>query len=189
MSTHLNTSETPIAEADLAKKIGVSKDILKEFRRQKLLKGEHFYAQQNKPITYTEAGLYMVENHFLGDMKDLLAGEPLTEEDGIVINDHVPGDGLTFIDGQRVGAPPVPGPQIVRPIVERLAVNPHILLCTVGPHRNVRVWVKSSANYIPKMEVPIDVDLMSFDHAALIDYGGQNQGRDPQRKGWWGVKL
>jgi hypothetical protein len=51
------------------------------------------------------------------------------------------------------------------------------------------VWVKSSANYIPKMVVPIDVDLVTFDPQAMIDYGGQKQGRDPQRKGWWGVKI
>lgn len=80
-------------------------------------------------------------------------------------------------------------PAFVRPIVERLAVNPHILLCTVGPHRNVRVWVKSSANYIPRMEVPIDIDLEVFKPDALVDYGGRYQGRDPQRKGWWGVKI
>lgn len=86
---------------------------------------------------------------------------------------------------RRIGLVP-----ILRPIVERLAINPHILLCTVGSHRNVRVWVKSSANYIPRMEVPIDVTLdESFDPAAMIDYGGKHQGRDPQRKGWWGVKI
>jgi hypothetical protein len=72
--------------------------------------------------------------------------------------------------------------QTVRPIVRSLPPNFRLVICDVGPHRNVRVMVRpNNQNYIPRMVIPLDVDLTDFDPKKLLVYNGN----PPRRKGMW----
>lgn len=58
---------------------------------------------------------------------------------------------------------------IVRPVVTKLLPNFRLVLCTVGPHKNVRVMVRpNNQDYLPRMEIPLDVDLTNFNPNGLL---------------------
>lgn len=70
----------------------------------------------------------------------------------------------------------------VRPIVRKFPPNFRLVICDVGPHPNVRVMVRpNNRNYIPRMEIPLDIDLDTFDPNGLLVYNGD----PPRRKGMW----
>lgn len=72
--------------------------------------------------------------------------------------------------------------QAVRPVVTKLPPNFRLVLCDVGPHKNVRVMVRpNNKNYLPRMEIPLDVDLDTFNPNDLLIYNGN----PPRRKGLW----
>jgi hypothetical protein len=57
-----------------------------------------------------------------------------------------------------------------------------LVLCDVGPHSNVRVMVHpNNANYLPRMVIPMDVDLTNFNSDQLLIY----EGKPPRQKGYW----
>ena len=71
---------------------------------------------------------------------------------------------------------------LARPIVHHLPPNQRLVMCDVGPYRNVRVMVRpNNQHYVPKMVIPLDVDLATFDGKQLLIYNGN----PPRRKGWW----
>lgn len=70
----------------------------------------------------------------------------------------------------------------VKPIVEFLPPNNRLVMCTVGPHKRVRVMVRPNhQNYLPRMVIPMEVDLTNFDSTKLLIYNGN----PPRRKGNW----
>lgn len=83
---------------------------------------------------------------------------------------------------QQASSVYVPQEATIRPIVRTLPPNQRLVLCDVGPYRNVRVMVRpNNQNYIPRMVIPLDVDLTTFNPAKLLIYNGN----PPRRKGWW----
>jgi hypothetical protein len=70
----------------------------------------------------------------------------------------------------------------VQPIVRKLPPNFRLVLCDVGPHSNVRVMVRpNNAHYLPRMVIPMDVDLTNFNPGHMLIYDG----KPPRRKGYW----
>jgi hypothetical protein len=60
-------------------------------------------------------------------------------------------DSVTVVDDQP--AAPLPGPVLTLRVL-RTVLNPHIILATDG-HGILRVRVRSSANFLPNMEIPV----------------------------------
>ena len=73
-------------------------------------------------------------------------------------------------------------PNTVRPVVDFLPPNFRLVMCTVGPHRRVRVMVRPNNQFYTRgMVIPLDVNLYTFDPRKLLIYNGN----PPRRKGMW----
>jgi hypothetical protein len=71
---------------------------------------------------------------------------------------------------------------IAQPIVRKLPPNFRMVLCDVGPFSNVRVIVHpNNARYLPRMVLPMNVDLADFKPDRLLVFDGN----PPRRKGRW----
>lgn len=154
-------STSPILEHDLAIDLGVSRDVVREIRRQKLRPDVDWFTAF-KAIHITPRGVELIRG-YLGSQnaKNAPARAAGSAAGAITVTDD------------ELAAPKSSTVTMLR--VHKLVINPHILLASDGA-RVVRVRVQNTKNFRVGMEIPathIQADLFELARAC------------PRRPGQW----
>lgn len=169
-----------IKEEKLIEKLGISVEFLRDFRTLHLDEEEHYLIN---PLRYTPEGVKLVTAHFLGPVATPPVTNPGALDAPVVSTPRTedPNAPRARLSPLKAAWAPEVAEGMVRPVVQTLPINNRLVVCNVGPHRNVRVLVGDAMPYVKGMVVPIDIDPVTFDPRSLITY----RGRKPRRKGCW----
>lgn len=167
-------------EEKLVEKLGVPLQALRDYRTLHLDEEEHYLL---RPLRYTPEGVKRVTAYFLAPvLTPPVADSSALEVPAVSIQPPPPPDAprarLSPLKAAWAGEIPEGH---ARPVVHTFPLNNRLVLCKVGEHRNVRVLVGDARSYVKNQEIPVDVELSSFDPKSLITY----RGRKPRRKGCW----
>lgn len=172
-------------EQDLAGLLGVSIQELRDFRTQELDEEIHY---EPKPFRYTEQGVKAATDWFTKSLPVPDTSLPVEVEFAGAPKSPVPAGPAqpTSQNAQRLSPlrpAGLPEAEVgyAYPIVSRIPPNRNLVVCDVGPYRNVRVGVKTNEVYVPRMTIPLAVSLATFDPHSLIVFTGKG----PRRKGCW----
>ena len=169
-------------EQDLAATLGISIQELRDFRTQELDEEIHY---EPKPFRYTEAGVQVAKDYFTKGLPVPDNAVPVEVEFAGTPKSTVPA-GPALPERRRLSPlrphnlPDLPEGSTY-PVVSRMPPNRNLVVCNVGPHKNVRVAVKTNEVYVPRMTIPLAVNLRDFDPLALLVFTGKG----PRRKGCW----
>lgn len=126
-----------ISEHDLARELGVSRDLVRKARRSLDIPLQ----MDGKTAVLPDTEAERVRSHL---------GAPPTEKDAPCL---CGASALAPVVTDSAPAAPPPGQEVVTLRVHRIVQNPHIILATDGLCI-LRVRVRSSANFIVGMEIP-----------------------------------
>jgi hypothetical protein len=174
-----------IREDDLATEVSTPVEELRKWRRANLVVDEHY---QKNPVRYTPEGRKRVleafgasEGHSDETVEQLRIAREIMQDRKEALA-QLSDDDIETVGLVELLEAAEPEKTTVRPIVEFLPPNWRLVMCQVGPHHRVRVMVRpNNKNYIPKMEIPLDVSLINFNPNELLIYNGD----PPRRKGMW----
>lgn len=149
----------PLTQTDLARRIGLPSQKLKELRDELLAPGADW--QPGQPIRYTAAGVAKILAHL-----DLPAFAAPEKKDGGAAPSADAGTGSPLL----LHAPPMPRNAILT-VIRPAKGNPRIVLCKDERGQQVSLLTKSNAHFTPGMVVKTCVRRPNA--PALFDYEGR----------------